>query len=90
MNLKQLNELNTFIETEISPAIRTHGGEVKLNRLSDSVAYLELQGACVICPADEMTKKGIEIQITSKFSFVTSVVFESSFNENTTGFKLTL
>ena len=87
MNIRALNELNSYIEVELAPPIRNHGGEIKLHTIENKTAVLELTGACVLCPADAMTKSGIELQIKSKFNFIDEVKFETI---ETNKFKLSL
>ena len=87
MNIRALSKLNSYIELELAPPIRSHGGEIKLIRLEDKTSVLELTGACVLCTADTMTKSGIELQIKSKFDFIDEVKFETV---ETSKFKLRL
>ena len=87
MNIKTLSELNSCIELELAPPIRDHGGEIKLNKVEGKTILLELTGACVLCPADNMTKQGIELQIKSKFAEIDEIIFEKS---QDIGFKLSL
>jgi Fe-S cluster biogenesis protein NfuA len=87
MNIRLLNELNSYIELELAPPIREHGGEIKLHRVEGTTIVLELTGACVLCPADTMTKKGLELQLKAKFDFIEKIEFE---NSETNNFKLTL
>ena len=44
MNIRALNELNLYIEIELAPPIRDHGGEIKLIRIEDKTAILEIEG----------------------------------------------
>ena len=90
MNIKQLNEVNSYIESEIAPGIHAHGGDIKLHKLEDGNLSLELTGACVICPADQMTRTGIELQIKSKFDFIEDISFESAKSENISEFNLSI
>ena len=77
MNISELSQLNTYIESEIAPSIISHGGNIQIRALNENTLTLELNGACVLCPADKMTKQGIELQLKSKFAFLKEVKFES-------------
>ena len=87
MNIRELNELNSYIELVLAPPIRDHGGDIKLLEVEDRKLVLELTGACTLCPADTMTKKGLELQLKSKFTSIEEVQFERSSDQE---FKLSL
>lgn len=59
------------------PAIQADGGDIELIDIDDStgVVTVELQGACVSCPASTVTMKaGIERIMKDRVPGVTSVV----------------
>ena len=60
----------------IRPAIQMDGGDVELVDVDDEgVVSVRLHGACVGCPASQMTlKMGIERNVIEKVPEVTSVV----------------
>ena len=43
---------------EVRPFIEADGGDVWLTKIEDSVAYVQLLGACGGCPASHQTLKG--------------------------------
>lgn len=52
-----------FVE-QINPALESHGGFARLDRVEDAVAYVELGGGCRGCPGARMTmKNGVEMAI---------------------------
>ena len=60
----------------IRPAIQADGGDIELKGVDDSgVVTVELQGACVSCPASTVTMKaGIERIMKDRVPGVTAVV----------------
>lgn len=61
----------------IRPAIQADGGDIELLEVDDStgVVTVELQGACVSCPASTVTMKaGIERIMKDRVPGVTAVV----------------
>jgi len=61
----------------IRPAIQADAGDIELIDVDEAtgVVTVELQGACVTCPASTQTlKAGIERIMTSRVEGVTSVV----------------
>src|SRR6266566_5109972 len=42
---------------EVRPYLKSHGGNVELVKIEDSVAYLRLEGSCHGCPASTITLK---------------------------------
>ncbi len=61
---------------EIRPLIQGHGGDIELVGVDDQgVVQVRLQGACVGCPASQMTLKlGVERNLKEKVPEVTGVV----------------
>ena len=41
----------------VRPYLGSHGGDVKLGRVADGVAYLRLEGSCHGCPSSTITMK---------------------------------
>lgn len=53
-------DIETRIEhalVEVRPYLKSHGGNVKLVKVEDNVAYLRLEGSCHGCPSSTMTLK---------------------------------
>lgn len=51
--------VNDAINKYIKGFIESDGGKVKLIRVKDNIAYVQLSGACVGCPAQNLTLKGV-------------------------------
>jgi len=44
---------------EVRPQLQSHGGDVKLDRISDGVAYVRLEGACNGCSMSSVTLRNL-------------------------------
>ena len=44
---------------QIRPAIESDGGDIELVDIRDNIVYVSLHGACVNCPASQMTLKAV-------------------------------
>jgi Fe/S biogenesis protein NfuA len=64
-----------LIDTEINPALASHGGFVHLLELREGVAYVELGGGCQGCGMAKITiKNGVEARIREAIPEVREVV----------------
>ena len=53
--------VKTVLETEINPAIASHGGSITLVGVEDTEIYLEMGGGCQGCAMSRMTlRQGVE------------------------------
>lgn len=67
--------VQTVIETQVNPAVASHGGGAELVSVDGSVAYLRLQGGCVGCGLAQVTlKQGIERILVEAIPELTEVV----------------
>jgi Fe/S biogenesis protein NfuA len=63
------------LETQINPAIASHGGYAELVAVEDSIAYLRLSGGCQGCGMAAVTLgQGIEVAILDAVPEITEVV----------------
>lgn len=64
-----------LIETQINPAVASHGGSVTLVDVRDSVVFVQLAGGCQGCGMAAVTlKQGIERLIKEMIPEVTDVI----------------
>lgn len=64
-----------LIESEINPALSSHGGFVVLHGVKDNQVFLEMGGGCQGCAMSYMTlKEGIENAIKNAVPTITAVV----------------
>ena len=68
-------EIEKVLEEEVKPMLSMHGGDVELVDVTDEgIVKVRLTGACVACPAAQMTLVGVvEDAIKSKVSQVKKV-----------------
>jgi len=64
-----------ILDTEINPAVATHGGSVELLEVKDQVAYIAMGGGCQGCGmADVTLRQGIEVRIREAVPEIRAVV----------------
>lgn len=54
-----LTPVQTVIDNKISPMLSQDGGAMSLLCIKNSIIYIQLQGACVVCAASPSTLKYI-------------------------------
>ena len=70
-----LYELEIIMDTEVTPALVSHGGGGEITKVEDGIVYIELEGGCKGCPGARMTmKNGIETMFKEKVPAVKEVV----------------
>lgn len=63
------------LETQVNPAVASHGGEITLVDLDDDVVYLELGGGCQGCGMARVTlKQGVERMLKEAVPEVRGIV----------------
>jgi len=66
--------IEKLFETEVNPAIASHGGKVELAEVKGSSVYLRLGGGCQGCSSASVTlKQGIEKAIRAAIPDVTEI-----------------
>ena len=50
-----VKEIETVLEREIRPALSRHGGDIRIEELTDGVVRVRLLGQCSGCPSAELT-----------------------------------
>lgn len=67
--------IEELFETSINPALASHGGFVRLDRVEERDVYLEMGGGCQGCSASQVTlKEGIEKAIRSACPQVREII----------------
>src|SRR5690606_7116311 len=68
-------EIESFLESEIRPAVAGDGGDISLVRFEEGTVYVKLKGACSGCPSSQMTlKMGVEARLKERLPGVQQVV----------------
>ena len=77
--------VKTVLETEINPAIASHGGTITLVGVEDTEIYLEMGGGCQGCAMSRMTlRQGVERMVRQAVPEVTVIhdITDHSSGEN--------
>ena len=63
------------LDSEINPAVRTHGGLVTLLEVKDGAAYIEMGGGCQGCGMKDVTlRQGIESAMKRSVPEITQII----------------
>ena len=57
-NEELYEKVNQVIKSDISHFIEADGGRIKLRKVENGIAFIEMTGACVGCPAITLTLHG--------------------------------
>lgn len=75
MENEMLEKIEQFIDTNVRPALASHGGGIEVVKFEESKLYVKLAGGCRGCAGARMTiKNGVERLVKEKFSEVSEVV----------------
>ena len=62
---EDLKRIEAVLDEKVRPALRSHGGEIAVDRLEDGVLYVRLLGQCAGCPSADLTNETIvEAELT--------------------------
>ena len=56
---EELKKIEAVLDEKVRPALRTHGGELEIDRLEDRVLYIKLLGQCAGCPSADLTNETV-------------------------------
>jgi Fe/S biogenesis protein NfuA len=63
-----------ILDTQVNPAIATHGGRIDLVDVKGTEVYMEMSGGCQGCSMSRMTlRQGVERQIRQLVPEVTAI-----------------
>lgn len=69
------NEIEAILESEINPAIASHGGVVSLLDVQNGIAYVKMGGGCQGCASSAATlKQGVEQAIRAQVPDVIEIL----------------
>lgn len=54
-----LNQIESILEKEIRPALRAHGGNIRIQRYQDGILTVKLLGQCSECPSAMETAESL-------------------------------
>lgn len=62
---EDMKRIEAVLDEKVRPALRSHGGEIAVDRLEDGVLYVRLLGQCAGCPSADLTNETIvEAELT--------------------------
>ena len=62
---EDLKRIEAVLDEKVRPSLRSHGGEIEINRLEDGVLYVKLLGQCAGCPSADLTNETlVEAELT--------------------------
>ena len=68
-------EIEAILESEINPAIASHGGVITLLDIKDGIVYVKMGGGCQGCASSTATlKQGVEQAIRAKVPGVVEIL----------------
>lgn len=73
--MTELAKIKELIDTEVRPALQSHGGDIELVKVEDNKVYVRLSGGCRGCRGARATiKGGVERIIKETYPEITEVV----------------
>ena len=58
-NQEALSRIEAVLNERVRPYLRSHGGEIAVERLEDGVLYVKMLGQCSGCPAADLTNETV-------------------------------
>ena len=63
---EEMKRIEAVLDEKVRPALRSHGGEIEVDRLEDGVLYVKLLGQCAGCPSADLTNETlVEAELTA-------------------------
>jgi Fe-S cluster biogenesis protein NfuA len=63
------------LDEEINPAIRSHGGFIRLIEVKDDIAFIQFEGGCQGCAMANVTlRQGVEVMIKEQIREIVAIV----------------
>ena len=56
---EDLKRIEAVLDQRVRPILRSHGGEIQVDRLEDGVLYVKLLGQCAGCPSADLTNETV-------------------------------
>lgn len=56
---EDMKRIEAVLDEKVRPALRSHGGEIEVDRLENGVVYVKLLGQCAGCPSSDLTNETI-------------------------------
>ncbi len=63
---EDMKKIEAVLDEKVRPSLRSHGGEIQVDRWEDGVLYVKLLGQCAGCPSADLTHATlIEAELTA-------------------------
>lgn len=84
MHINLLQEVERVLDDRVRPALRSHGGSIEIEKLDEAgVLGVRLLGACVGCPAADLSMQAIVREgLLGVVDGITDVVLVASVSED--------
>ena len=70
-----LLKIESFVEKNIAPSLKSHGGRIELIDFDNNILFIKLSGACQGCAAATITlTQGVENQLKKEFPEIEKIV----------------
>lgn len=56
---EEMKLIEAILEEKVRPTMRSHGGDMAVERLEDKVLYVRMMGQCAGCPSADMTNENL-------------------------------
>ncbi len=56
---EDMKKIEAVLDEKVRPTLRSHGGEISVDRLENGVLYVKLQGQCAGCPSADLTTETV-------------------------------
>ena len=58
-NQEALRKIEAVLNESVRPYLRSHGGEIAVERFEDGVVYVKMLGQCAGCPSADLTNETV-------------------------------
>ena len=56
---ENMKRIEAVLDEKVRPMLRSHGGEVAVDKLENKVLYVKLMGQCAGCPSADLTTETV-------------------------------
>ena len=54
---EDMKRIEAVLDEKVRPTLRSHGGEIEVDRLENGVLHVKLKGQCAGCPSADLTNE---------------------------------
>ena len=56
---EDMKRIEAVLDEKVRPTLRSHGGEIEVDRLENGVLHVKLKGQCAGCPSADLTTENL-------------------------------